>query len=59
MTICISTNSAGVIILYGSSFECLEKNVVAGGRFATAVLESDIVKVIMAKVYCPNDHVQS
>ena len=56
---CISTNSAGVMILFGGGYECIEKSTDAGGRFAVAVLESDIIKVIVANVYCPNDHVDS
>ena len=56
---CISTNSAGVMILFGAVYECIEKAVDAGGRFALAVLESDTVKVIVANVYCPNDHSES
>ena len=56
---CISTNSAGVMILYGNSYECIENSIDAGGRFAVTVLESNIVKVIVASVYCPNDHAVS
>ena len=56
---CISTNSAGVMILFGASYECIEKSTDAGGRFAVAILESDVIKVIVANVYCPNNHVDS
>ena len=56
---CISTNSAGVMILYGNTYECIEESKDDAGRFAIAVLESDIVKLVVANVYCPNDHVHS
>ena len=52
---CISTNSAGVMILYGNTYECVEESKDDAGRFAIAVLENDIVKLIVANVYCPND----
>ena len=47
------------MILFGEGYECIEKTTDAGGRFALAVLESDVIKVIVANVYCPNDHVES
>ena len=46
-------------VKYEDSFKCIEKTTDAGGRFALAVLESDVIKVIVANVYCPNDHVES
>ena len=42
--------------MYGSSYECLDNNIDAGGRVAAAVLESEIVNVIVVNVNCPNDH---
>ena len=48
-----------MIILYGSEYECIEESKDDGGRFAIVVLESDIVKVIVVNVYCPNDHAHS
>ena len=47
------------MILFCGGYECIVKSTDAGGRFAVAVLESDIIKVIVANVYCPNDHVAS
>ena len=38
------------MILYGSSFECLEKSKDTARRFATAVLENYFIKLIVANV---------
>ena len=59
MSSCVSMNSAGVMILFGNSYNRIEKGIDAGGRLAFAVIESDIIKVRVANVYCPNDHVIS
>ena len=45
------------LVWFGGGYECIEKSTDAGGRFAVAVLESDILKAIVANVYCPNDHI--
>ena len=41
---CISTNIAGVIILFKNGYECIKKSIDAGGRFASVVLESKLVE---------------
>ena len=45
---CVSNNSAGVMILFNHDYECLEKSIGTGGRFAAVVLENSNVKVIVA-----------
>ena len=48
MSSCVSNNSAGVMILFYNNYECLEKSIGTGGRFAVVVLENSNVKVIVA-----------
>ena len=52
---CVSTQSAGVIILYGNSFECHESYKDNEGRLAIAVIENDLEKIIVDNIYAPCD----
>ena len=53
----MSTQSAGVIILYDNSFECIETYTDNGGRIAIAVVKGEIEKLIVLNVYVPCDPV--
>jgi exonuclease III len=57
VTSCVSTQSAGVIILFDNSYECLESCKDESGRMVLAVIENDIEKFIVVNVYCPCDSV--
>ena len=41
---CVSTQSAGVIILYDNLYECIETYTDDGGRIAIAVVKGEIEK---------------
>ena len=45
---CVSTQSAGVIILYDNLYECIETYTENGGRIAIAVVKGEIEKLIVA-----------
>ena len=47
---CISTNSAGVMILYDNTYECLEKSNDAVGRYTSIVLENKLINNKMVKL---------
>ena len=51
----ISTQSAGVIILYDNSYKCLESCLDGIGRLIILVIENDLEKFIICNVYCPCD----
>ena len=54
---CVSTQRAGVIILYDNSYECIETYTDNGGRIAIAVVKGEIEKLIVVNVYVPCDPV--
>ena len=54
---CVSTQSAGVLILYDNSFVCLESHKDNNGRMAIVVLEKGNEKIIITNLYVPCDPV--
>ena len=54
---CISTQSAGVMILFDETYECLETFRDAGGRMAIAVVKNNLEKLIIVNIYAPCDPV--
>jgi exonuclease III len=52
---CVSTQSAGVLILYSSLYKCHESFKDTQGRFAYGVFENDLEKIIVENVYVPCD----
>ena len=57
VTSCVSTQSAGVIILFDNSYECHETYKDHEGRIAIAVIENNIEKLIVVNIYAPCDPV--
>jgi exonuclease III len=53
---CISTNSAGVIILYHKELKLTYKHEDAEGRLIVAAIEDEDRKIIISNSYFPNDH---
>ena len=47
----VSTQSAGVIILYDNLYECIETYTDNGSRIAIAVVKGGIEKLIVVSVY--------
>jgi exonuclease III len=50
------TNSAGVTILYPNDFKNIYTFKSNNGRYIITVLESELTKLIISTIYCPNDH---
>ena len=55
---CVRTNSAGVMILYGSKYELVKHNECKEGRSIVAAIKSQEISLILVNAYFPNDHVQ-
>jgi exonuclease III len=53
-----STNSAGIITLYGKNFKTVFNYKDESGRQLYTVIEDDDHKFLVVNVYCPNDHRQ-
>ena len=49
---CVSTQSAGVIVLYDNSYECIETYTDNGGKIAIAVVKGEIEKLIVVSEVC-------
>ena len=53
---CVSTNSAGVIILYNNEYELKEEYADQEGRQLIIAIKKEEKKFIVANAYYPNDH---
>jgi exonuclease III len=53
---CVSTNSAGVLILYNNDYELLEEYSDGKGRQLIIAIKKDKEKYIVINAYYPNDH---
>jgi exonuclease III len=53
---CVSTNSAGVIILYNNEYELKEEYVDQEGRQLIIAIKKEDKKFIVVNAYYPNDH---
>jgi exonuclease III len=53
---CISTNSAGVIILFNNEYELLEEFSDKVGRTLIIAIKNEDKKIIVANTYYPNNH---
>jgi exonuclease III len=56
---CVSTNSAGVIILYSNDFEMIDSYSDNEGRILIIAIKNEDRKVIVVNTYFPNNHRQS
>ncbi len=56
---CVSTNSAGVIILYNNDYEVVEEYLDKDGRALIVAIKSEQKKYIVVNTYYPNDHKKS
>jgi exonuclease III len=56
---CVSTNSAGVMILYNNEFKLIDEYADKEGRILIVALKSENKKSIVVNTYYPNDHRQS
>ena len=54
-----STNSAGVLTLYGKNFKTIYTDKDNTGRQLYTVIQENDQKILLVNVYCPNDHRQS
>ena len=53
------SNSAGVITMYGASYETIYNSNGLDGRQQYTIIQDGEIKLLLVNIYCPNDHRQS